>query len=493
MKKTFLAITALAAMLFAGCTSSDELTTLESIKTADNTPTPVQFGTYMGKAGATRITIGKTGDMTTTTLQAAEGSGGGFGVFGYYTKNTDYTYNQSAFKPNFMYNQGVFYNSTKWEYSPVKYWPNGLNDQASAVGGDDATLTAGGKVSFFAYAPYVATATISGSSGTDDGIVGVSANTLQGNPTITYKMPSTNMVDLLWGTANSSGLALDGSTQAGSTLSDNTTTNGAATPVHYSVNADITKQQIDGAVRFNFIHALAKVGGSANDGVAGGLQIMLDIDALSGGTAEDANTKVTVKSIKISTDLNDDGDYDDTDEKISTKGTLDLATGLWTISAAPGDQAGFTQIIDRAGTSPASALNTDIAEPASWDATWANNTVNGVKIAPKNVYAAGSQENSPLLFFPGQTPKLRFTINYIVRTQDTKLDGGYSYVEQTVAKVVTFGAPVIINKKYNIIIHLGLTSVKFDATVASWSADIDDDGDVDSSDQTIVNLPLNVE
>lgn len=45
MKKTFLAISALAAMLFAGCTSSDELTTLESIKTADNTPTPVQFGT----------------------------------------------------------------------------------------------------------------------------------------------------------------------------------------------------------------------------------------------------------------------------------------------------------------------------------------------------------------------------------------------------------------------------------------------------------------
>jgi outer membrane lipoprotein SlyB len=49
MKKNFLAITALAAVLFAGCTSSDELTTLESIKTADNTPTPVQFGTVHGE------------------------------------------------------------------------------------------------------------------------------------------------------------------------------------------------------------------------------------------------------------------------------------------------------------------------------------------------------------------------------------------------------------------------------------------------------------
>ena len=386
----------------------------------------------------------------------------------------------------------MFYNSTsvQWEYSPVKYWPNGLNDQASAVGGDDGTLTEGGKVSFFAYAPYVATATITGATGSDDGIVGISANTLQANPTITYKMPSTNMVDLLWGTANSSGSDLAGNTQAGTTLSNQTITNGAGT--HYYVNADLTKQQIDGAVRFNFIHALAKVGGSANDGVAGGLQIMLDIDALSGGAAEDANTKVTVKSIKISTDLNDDGDYDDTDEKISTKGTLDLATGIWTISDVAGDQAGFTQTIDRTGVSPASALNPDIAEPASWDATWANNTVNGVKIAPKNVYATG-QENSPLLFFPGQTPKLRFTINYIVRTQDTKLDGGYSYVEQTVAKVITFGAPVKINKKYNIIIHIGLTSVKFEANVANWSADINDDSNVNSSDQTVVNLPLNVE
>lgn len=54
----------------------------------------------------------------------------GFGVFAYYAKQT----------PDFMNNTKVYSTdgSTKWTYSPVKYWPNNEND----------------KLSFFAYAPY---------------------------------------------------------------------------------------------------------------------------------------------------------------------------------------------------------------------------------------------------------------------------------------------------------------------------------------------------
>ena len=371
MKKVLFFAAAAVAML-ASCSQSDDLA---APKVTESQQTPVEFGTYLGKTAQTRA--GKTGDINTTALQANQAAGGGFGVFAYYTKNTSYTYDQTSFKPNFMYNQGIFYNGTsnKWEYTPVKYWPNGLDDQADADGGDDATLTEGGKVSFFAYAPYVTKAAAEADASTGSGIIGMSANTLQANPTLTYKMPTTGIVDLLWGTANASGNDLAGNTQNGTTLGDHTATNGAATPVHYYVNADLTKQQIDGAVKFLFKHALAKVGGSANDGVAGGLQIMLDIDALSGGAAEDNNTKVTVKSIKISTDLNDDGDFDDIDEKISNKGTLDLATGLWTLSNETADKAGFTQTIDRVGNAPASRLNPDIAEPETWNATWASNTL----------------------------------------------------------------------------------------------------------------------
>lgn len=436
----------------------------------------------------TRVTVGKTGDITETNA-ALKAADGGFGVFGYYTKNTVYAYNQSAFLPNFMYNQKVSWISSKWDYTPVKYWPNGLNDLDGGAGGDDATLTAGGKVSFFAYAPYVATTTITGATSSDEGIVGISTNSLQGNPTITYQIPSTGMVDLLWGTANTSGTDLAGNDQPGTTLDNHTITNGGST--HYKVNADLTKQQIDGAVKFNFIHALSKVGGSTYDGVEGGLQIMLDIDALSGG-AEDNNTKVTVKEIKINTDYNHNGDLTDDVITMYKKGTLDLATGIWTISSDAADRYKVDQLITTAGTSPESQLNPDIAEPTTTVDEWSDlSAINGVKIAKKNVYASGL-ENSPLLFIPGTTPKLQFTITYYVRTLDTNLAAGYSEVQQTVSKTVTFANPVLINKKYNFIIHLGLTSVKFEATVANWSADIDDDSDVDANDQTVVNLPLNV-
>lgn len=163
MKKTFLAITALAAVLFAGCTSSDELTTLESIKTADNTPTPVQFGTYMSKLGTTRAAAAE-GSITTAQLLAQKG---GFGVFAYYTQGYGYgqqqgttyydeTSPQSNIAPNFMYNQlirGTDVAEPVWSYSPVKYWPNEI--ASTAVDNKGATgNAANGNVSFFAYAPY---------------------------------------------------------------------------------------------------------------------------------------------------------------------------------------------------------------------------------------------------------------------------------------------------------------------------------------------------
>ena len=71
---------------------------------------------------------------------------------------------------------------------------------------------------------------------------------------------------------------------------------------------------------------------------------------------------------------------------------------------------------------------------------------------------------------------------------------GYSEVTQKIKKIVTFGAPVEMNKKYNLAIILGLTSVKFEATVESWGdADTNGDSNVDENDDIKVNLPLNVQ
>lgn len=61
---------------------------------------------------------------------------------------------------------------------------------------------------------------------------------------------------------------------------------------------------------------------------------------------------------------------------------------------------------------------------------------------------------------------------------------------------------VALNKKYNLLIHLGLTSVKFEATVSNWdldstgtgTEDSDGDGTPDSSDKDIdVHVPINVQ
>lgn len=73
---------------------------------------------------------------------------GGFGVFGCYTGLRKYR--ESSVSPDFMYNEHVTWsNSTHtWEYTPLKYWPNGEGDVEGTTGQLPHYL------SFFAYAPY---------------------------------------------------------------------------------------------------------------------------------------------------------------------------------------------------------------------------------------------------------------------------------------------------------------------------------------------------
>lgn len=67
-------------------------------------------------------------------------------------------------------------------------------------------------------------------------------------------------------------------------------------------------------------------------------------------------------------------------------------------------------------------------------------------------------------------------------------------VEQTISKVITFSEAIQLNKMYNIIIHLGLTSVKFTATVEDWEeTNVDTDGNPSTDDAPLqVDLPINV-
>lgn len=531
-KHLFFAATALA--MLASCSQSDDLS---APVVAENTqPQAIEFGTYVGKTPATRATGGANGPITSAQVLAQKS---GFGVFGYYTIDKDYlgtvkeakdpasdvlvaadlTDNQAtAMAPNFMYNQhvtGTDVTTPVWSYTPIKYWPNGNNpadDQDNNGGTDPAKGTVGGKVSFFAYAPYW------DKTAADDGIIDMSANDYAGNPTVTYKLATDGTaVDLLWGTAGTNGVkAQDGTTATNDPWYIAKT---PATPAWstnpYKVNANLTKMKTNGKIQFDFKHALAKVGGSQQGtGKVNGLMIVADLDkdgaesgddfetGTVGGTAGTKLTKITVTNITISNDIDDDGDFDDTDKAVATanKGTLDLATGQWTLSDNADDKTAINHVIDANGTAPNAKLATAIAEttvPTSGTKddffkctnTWAGQT--GVPaLAPINVY---NTETNPFVFIPGTTPVLRFKITYIVRTYDANLANGFSEVTQTVSKKVTFTEAIKMNKMYNILIHLGMTSVKFDAIVSNWDVtdtDTNSDGAADPDQQ--VYLPINV-
>ncbi|MBQ8968404.1 MAG: hypothetical protein IJ064_01535 [Bacteroidaceae bacterium] len=517
----------------ASCTTSDEV--FEGLNLAEQATqeNAINFGTYMSGSQQTRaiadaVNGGVTGSITSAQALAQKR---GFGVFAHYTVEKDYlgtvasgktpstalsgtpttdlTSDQaSATKPNFMYNQrivGTDDATPAWSYTPVKYWPNGnstADDQSPAAEG-----SVGGKVSFFAYAPYVETV---GSTG----ITAMSAANAEGNPTITYKMPSTGaVVDLLWGTAGTNGYkAQTGSVgQPGDYIALNPTGSTEWADRPFKVNANLTKMKTEGKVEFAFKHALAKVGGSESGSFTGsGLQIILDVDnadgSESGGTYNNAETKVTVSAINIKARSKVDTNGDATADKYLTEagnqGVLDLATGQWTIDVATATnitdgtgKAEMTHNITTAGSAPDCQLNTTIAEPttapATTEAGW-NGLPAGVQTTTaKNVY---QNEANPLVFIPGTFPELEVEITYVVRTKDANLADKYSNVSQTVKKTINFANKVQLNKQYNLLIHLGLTSVKFTATVSNWEPyDNNNNETIDAEDQQNVYLPINVQ
>lgn len=274
--KKFIIIAASAALVLGACSKSEITTPAEQV--------PVTFGTYLGKTKAVSATT--FGDMTLATLQA---STNGFGVFGYYADNSgNGTTNDIAsaadpakFTPNFMYNQKVTYSSSKWSYSPIKYWPNEYSAaNAKTEQGID-------KLSFTAYAPHVATV------GTE-GITAISANDATGSPTITFKVPAdgAEQIDLLY--AN-----------------------------NFASTINLTKSTINYAVPFNFAHALSKLS----------FKVQAVVDEVTPGSgALDAATTITLNSITLKAG------------SINESGVLKLTDGTWSSQAAGTADHAYTGI-----------------------------------------------------------------------------------------------------------------------------------------------------
>lgn len=463
---------------------------------------------------------GSKGDITTTVLKTGDY---GFGVVAYHTDASTWAGASNTVIPNFMWNQQVTWSTDNsyWTYSPVKYWPNDFstskvdNKEGNGEGKEAWGSKNGGKVSFFAYAPFVPFSTSSSSfkgktaskesSPATTGITAITANSVGAEPNVYYVLGTAdvnNSVDLLWGLrGNSSGYNL-----ATNTVDQN--------PVTSDYNTDLTKQSVSENVNFLFKHALAKVGGHTPStdpaGLQTGLQVVLDIDdgsladgekaatAIYGGT-KGTGTLVTVEEIKIydqksAHDASISGLSKETSDLVK-EGWFNIATGTWDLLTGQDPSAvqvgaTYSSVVTKdyvVGTN-GYALNAQIKEgtptavttgtPATFSKWQISSTdVTGVTTTPQDVYTTDSDVPS-LVLIPSNTDQtLVVQVKYIVRTWDSNLnasasgetDGTWTKVTQTITNEVVIPANALkSNKYYKLLIHLGMTSVKFSASVVDW-------------------------
>ena len=409
--KKFLILTAAAVAVFASCA-----------KTIDHTRNTGQgdalsFGVYVPQTKA-----GAAGQTTTTSIKRAEGDGGGFGVFAYYTDNGNYA---ASAKPNFMYNQGVFYNSSKWEYTPVKYWPNEYGTGANSEGTD--------KVSFFAYAPYVATGATMGSYGIT---AFVPANDESGDPKITYVIdptPST-AVDLCWAVESSTGLPW----------------------------LNKTKQSTTGKVEFLFKHALARF----NVNVRGYFDAVRTEEGAVSTDNIDSNTKITIEKIEIKGTFAPWG--------VLNLNNTEANKALWNLATAA----------ETTLTIPNADIHSSLKATEGGEASFPS--ITGVTKTNVNVFTGAAPTKTDATYYTfiptDEDITLNVKITYYVTTDDDKLAGEISCVKNVINKDITFTGGFACGLNYNLNIVLGMTTVKLEATVSDWA----DPSNVD------IDLPVNL-
>lgn len=207
----------------------------------------------------------------------------------------------------------------------------------------------------------------------------------------------------------------------------------------YNINKET--QTTESKVQFVFSHALARVGFKA--------KLMVDnVNPNTDGTADDTNddgtigldAKTTVAISKV--------------ELIApfyTSGSLNLDNGVWT---PVGRETNVTYTLEgtalqnndniRSLTTPEERINTD--------------------------------ENFMMLI-PTEKP-IKVRVTYTVTTEDTKLPGDESEVTNVIESTAFTISQTVDNetktgllqgKAYDLVLHIGLTSVKFEVDFVDWS------------------------
>ena len=165
-----------------------------------------------------------------------------------------------------------------------------------------------------------------------------------------------------------------------------------------------------------------------------------EIDNGSHPNTLDGNTKITLKSIKLT------GNF-------YQGGTLNLKTGAWD----------------------------DYVSAASTVYNWGAGEINNSDVTTTKTVVL--KDESYLTVLPHTSnQKIQIEVVYTVKTTDEALDGGYSEVTNTITSD-EFDFTFQQGYAYNFVLHIGLTSVKFSAEVANW--------DPEQGTDIVVNVPLN--
>ena len=472
----------MAAAMMAACSQNSELAEQTPRVQQTTQDGSVQFDAYLQRS-TTRA--GYQGDLTSLSLREAEA---GFGVFGYYTDNFDYT---PTSVPNFMFNEKVTHDGVKWDYEVTKYWPNEFGSMANSADQD--------RVSFFAYAPYIAVEPttgfpVDGSGNIYDpssvqrqtGITGMKRNSLSGDPVVYYvgSFNQATSVDLCWGVVG----------QATNWVTNNTTQQFTAGYPWLNVRRpDALAPNADSQVKFTFKHALAKLI----------VNVQTNFDEGWTNTAG-TTTKVWIRSIRFSgiaekaaLNLNNPTKLPANQARwIDYYGTNELEMGE-SVTVYDGRKDGSEGLSGAvAANETVTGLNPQLIQDEkqlqnnAWITAPAGDVRTGVTSTPVNMFANGSTAASYVYVIP-TGERVDVEICYDVETIDEKLpsllsDGATpgSTIENRIAKTNVFASGEFTSgKAYTLNLLLGMKDVQFTADITS---------DWESGGEKDVQLPYNM-
>lgn len=378
----FMGLIACTALTMTGC-SNDEINAPQQSQ-GNNA---IEFSTYLGRnAQGSRGT-----ETSTTSIQTR-----GFGVLAYYTGQTDFA---DTNKPNFMWNQQVTYDKTNkiWEYTPVKYWPTKVGD----------------KVSFFAYAPYVA-------GGNANDIV-LSGNSVAGAPTATITLPDdpSNTIDFV------AAVQMNKTHDNGENANNN--------------------------VKFTLKHEMTRVK----------VQAKLDKSVYS-DTDDKHKTFVVIKKVTF----NDKGEF--YKSGTYTFSTDDSKRGTWASAANAS-----TYTLDLNGVLNTELIKAEGAKGETHSGDYKTG-VQGLKLVDttaKDLF----KTNEYLFLIPVSADNgdgltngnATATIEYDIVTEDSKLVAGYSCTSATKTVLLPAGT-LKQGKSYNYIFTIKLDEIVLNAEVEGW-------------------------